>query len=249
MGNHSETPLARKIRALMAKANDKSVTEAEAASYAAKVQELLVKNGLSMSDVKEPDIERGEVGGENHDEKKRKWTSPSRKALLRAVCRFYMCEAVGPARNQTNWTIIGRPHNVAVAVEMTDYLVRTTVRISNAWSRDPENVGLNVIDFRKGCMFRLCERLEAMRAEQRAKKPEWTGPTGANPGNLPALFVSEGKLVENWKRSKMETVAAKTRPMKAGAAGFAAGQRAGDGISLHQQVGGRSTGRLAIGKG
>lgn len=42
----SESPLARKIRALMAKANDKSVTEAEAAAYAAKVQELLVKNGL-----------------------------------------------------------------------------------------------------------------------------------------------------------------------------------------------------------
>lgn len=243
MSNHAESPLARKIRALMAKANDKGVTEAEAATYAAKVQELLVKNGLSMSDVKEPDIERGDVEMQKQDEKKRRWTSPSRRALLRSVCRFYMCEAIGPARGQTDWKIIGRPHNVEVAVSMTDYLIKTTIRLSNEWGR--ANVGENIIDFRKGCMVRLMERLDEMRRQKtEGEKPQWNG---SNPGNLPALFVSERKLVENYMQQKMHVKWTKQRPIKAGAAGFAAGRAAGSAMSLHGQVG-KGGGRLMIGR-
>lgn len=242
MGNHSESPLARKIRLLMAKANDKSVTEAEAAAYAAKVQELLVNNGLSMSDIKEPDVERGEVGRSEHDEKKQRWSSPSRKALLRTVCLFYMCEAIGPAKGRTDWTIIGRPHNVEVAVSMTNYLIRTVIRLSNEWGK--QNLGANVIDFRKGCMSRLTERLHTMRQAQKEAKQKWNG---TNPGNLPALFASESQLVTDWKRANMRTVNAKVRPIKAGAAGYMAGQAAGDKISLQQQVG-SGGGRLAIGR-
>lgn len=245
MSNHSETPLARKIRALMAKANDPSVTEAEAASYAAKVQELLVKNGLSMQDIKEPDVERADVGGSDFDEKKKRWTSPSRRALLHSVCRFYMCEAIGPARGMRDWKIIGRPHNVEVAISMTEYLINTTIRLSNQWGR--ENVGLNIIDFRKGCMMRLGERLDEMRSQKTAaEKPTWNG---SNPGNLPALFLSEKQLVKNYMDSKMNIKWSKSRPIRAGAAGFAAGRRAGSEMSLHGQVGGGAPGgRLQIGR-
>lgn len=236
-----ESPLARKIRALMAKANDPSVTEAEAASYAAKVQELLVKNGLSMQDVAEPDVERGDVGSYSHDEKQHRWTSPSRRALLRSVCRFYMCEAISPARGQKEWKIVGRPHNVDVAVSMTNYLVGTTIRLSNQWSR---STGGNVIDFRKGCMMRLTERLDEMREQQKQKEaPKWNG---SNPGNLPALFVSESTLVKNFMREKMNIRFTMSRPIRGGVEGMAAGRRAGSEMSLHGQVG--HGGRLAIGK-
>lgn len=242
----SESPLARKIRALMAKANDKSVTEAEAAAYAAKVQELLVKNGLSMSDVKKDDeVERGDVGRQEFAEA---WKSPSRKQLLRAVCRFYMCEAIGPAYKGGAWNIVGRPHNVAVAVEMTDYLIKTTVRLSNQWARaEPMR---NAIDFRKGCMARLCERLNEMRAEQAQQKAEYR-PDG-NPGNLPALFVSERTAIGLFIKRAMPNVRyTSARPIRGGADGMSAGRSAAAGISLHSQVGGgaRGGGRLAIGKG
>jgi hypothetical protein len=243
MGSYSESPLARKIRALMAKANDKGVTEAEAASYAAKVQELLVKNGLSMSDVKEPDVERGDVEMQEQDEKKRKWTSPSRRALLRSVCRFYMCEAINVIGTKY-WKIIGRPHNVEVAVSMTDYLIRTTIRVSNEWGR--ANIGSNVIDFRKGCMGRLAERLDEMRRQKTlVEKPVWKG---SNPGNLPALFLSEQKLVENYMKERMNIKYKPQRPIRAGAAGFEAGRVAGSGMSLHGQVR-HGGGRLMIRKG
>jgi hypothetical protein len=242
MSTHSETPLAKKIRALMAKANDPGVGEHEASAFMNKVQELLVKNGLSMSDVKEADVERGDVEG--HKYPSSLWKSPSRRSLLRMVCRFYMCEAIGPGPRSTTWHIIGRKHNVEVAVSMTEYLVQTTVRLSNAWGR--QNIGANVIDFRKGCMLRLEERLHEKMTQAKAEKPVWNG---ANPGNLPALFVGEKQLIENYKKAKMNIKYGKARPIKAGYHGLEAGRAAGGGISLQGQVGAGQAGRLAIGKG
>lgn len=242
MSTHSETPLARKIRALMAKANDPSVGEHEASAFMSKVQELLVKNGLSMSDVKEADVERSDV--EKHQYPASLWKSPSRRNLLRTVCKFYMCEAIGPGRGGFTWAIIGRKHNVEVAVSMTDYLVQTTVRLSNQWGR--VNIGGNVIDFRKGCMHRLSERLIEKMNAVKTEKPVWNG---SNPGNLPALFVGEQELIKRITDT-MGLVYPKQRAIKAGFHGLEAGRAAGNGISLQGQVGGgrAAPGRLAIGK-
>jgi hypothetical protein len=239
----SETPLARKIRALMAKANDPSVGEHEAAAFMAKVQELLVKNGLSMGDVKrDEETEVADVGKSNFGDE---WKSPSRKNLLRAVCRYYMCEAIAPGRKGMGWTIVGRPHNVAVAVEMTEYLIKTTVRLSGKYGR--ENPGVNVIDFRKGCMARLAERLIEELMKVKMKTPEYR-PDG-NPGNLPALFVSERTLVKQFMEQKMDVKYKAARPIRAGL-DAAAGRAAGNTISLHKQVGQQTGGggRLQIGK-
>lgn len=237
----SQTPLARKIRALMAKANDKSVGEHEAAAFMNKVQELLVQNGLSMGDVKQEDVEQGDIEGQTYRER---WKSPSRRNLLRAVCRYYMCEAVSPHKNGGMWTIIGRPHNVTVAIEMTDYLIKTTVRLSGAYGR--ANIGVNVIDFRKGCMGRLCERLQAEMQRAKASAPEYR-PNG-NPGNLPALFKSEAKLVDEFMRKSIGGLRFKpARPIKAGQ-DAAAGRAAGDTVSLHGQVGQQRAGRVLIGR-
>lgn len=241
MSTISETPLARKIRALMAKANDPSVTEHEAASYAAKVQELLVKNGLAMADVRKDDeTEKGEIGLQRFKEV---WKSPARKALLRAVCRYYMCEAVSPGRSGMDWTIIGRPHNVVVAIEMTDYLINTTIRLSNAYGR--ANIGANKIDFRRGCMLRLAERLIHELVAQRSQKQEYK--SDGNPGNLPALFVSEEKQVKQFMHSKMDIQYKAGRSIKQGS-DAERGREAANGIGLNRQVGG-GAGRLAIGKG
>jgi Protein of unknown function (DUF2786) len=239
MATYSETPLARRIRLLMAKAQGTD-NEHEAAAFMAKVQEMLVDNGLSMSDVKKDDeVERGDIGLSHH---KDVWKSPSRRQLLRAVCRYYMCEAIGPGRQGMSWTIIGRPHNVEVAVSMTDYLVKTTVRMSNKWGR--EHPGANIIDFRKGCMLRLVERLLDMLAAQQQTKAEWKA---GNPGNLPALYDSENRLVRAFKEANVATRPARRTTIKAGQAGLEAGRAAGGTISLHGQVG-QGNGRIMIGK-
>lgn len=239
MSNYSESPLVRKIRALRAKAEGKGVTEAEAQAFAAKVQELLAANGLSMADIADPTVAQEDVAGTAHPDKK--VGSPARKVLFRAVCRYYMCEAIGPGRGQINWTIVGKPQNVFVALEMFDYLIKTTIRLSNEYGR--ANIGSNKIDFRRGCMSRLAERLGEALAETIKAKPEWRSP--GNPGNLPALFKTERQQVEQFMKSKMNIRWGKATKIKQGG-DAAMGRRAANDISLHQQVGGGG-GRLMIG--
>lgn len=236
--------LIRTIQALMAKASDPGVTEAEALAYSQKAQELLAKHNIAMADVTSAGKDESQdVGGANYDEKERGWKSESRKQLLRAVCRFYMCEAVGPGRGSKTWIIVGKPVNVEVALSMTDYLIRTTIRLSGEYGRANRGLGVNIIDFRRGCMARLTERLTEMRRAQAAQTPEYR-PDG-NPGNLPALFRSEHQLNRSWMQTNMNIKFGKSRTIREGA-DAANGRAAADRIGLNHQVG-SGGGRLMIG--
>ncbi len=229
--------LIRKIRALRAKASDASVTEVEAAAFAAKVQELLAAHGLAVSDLGAERTEEETVAGQRHEFS----GSPARQIMLRAVCAYYMCTAVGPARKGDPWTLVGRPTNVMVALEMFDYLLSTVIRLSNAYGR--ENPGSNKIDWRRGCMTRLAERLRELRKSEQAKSQERCA--NGNPGNLPALFYDEGRRVSTWIKTNMNTRNKTYRVNQGNDA--ARGRAAAEGIGLHRQVGGGG-GRLMIGR-
>lgn len=239
--------LVRTIQALMAKANDPGVTEAEALAYSEKAQELLAKHNIAMADITNVgDDTSNNVNGTSYNEKEKGWKSESRKQLLRAVCRFYMCEAVGPGRGGSKtWIIVGKPVNVEVAVSMTDYLIQTTIRLSGDYGRANRGLGVNVIDFRRGCMARLAERLNEMRRDQLAKTPEYQ-PNG-NPGNLPALFRSENEITRAWMKQHLHVTFGKTKSIKEGS-DAANGRAAAEKIGLNTQIGGgRTSGRLMIG--
>lgn len=235
--------LIRKIQALMAKASDPGVTEAESLAYSDKVRELLAKHQLSMADVSSAGArQQDDMGGTSVEER---WKSESRRQLLRAVCRFYMCEAVGPGKGvwPKRWTIVGRPVNVQVALDMTDYLIATTIRLSNEYGRQNRRLDVNVVDFRRGCMARLSERLDEMRLEQAEQKQEFT-PSG-NPQNLPALYKSEYQLAREYMRDHMSVRFGKSREIREGV-DAQCGRAAADSVSLSPQVGG-GRGRLMIG--
>jgi hypothetical protein len=223
----TETPLLAKIRKLMAKANDSATTEAEAAAFAAKVQELLLQNGLAMSDVKDAPEQTESVSEGTYDFKR--WNSPHRRGLMATVCTYYMCSVLYMSRHK-KVIVIGKPQNVEVALSMTDYLIGTVVRLSTQYGKT--HPGANIVDFRRGAMLRLRERLieEARRMKEAAATPS------RNPGNLPAVFQSESQLVSAYVRSKYNPRPTKARAIKHGADAWA-GRKAADGISLHQQVG------------
>jgi hypothetical protein len=233
--------LIKTIRALMAKAEG-TTNEHEAATFAAKVQELLSRHNLSMENVR----------AENDDSvdmftQKDEFNSPARRRLFWAVCRFYMCKGVAPGRGGGHWTIFGRRHNVVVAVEMGQYLVRTVIRLSKDHARQWGAQNKDMIDFRRGAFIRLCERLDEMTARaMQADKPQWSG---ENPLNLPALFTSEKALIESVQAAKgFESKHAKKSKLKHGLHAVL-GRRAADDIGLHTQVGkDKGAGRLAIGK-
>jgi hypothetical protein len=223
-----------KIRKLRAKARGTN-NEAEAAAFAAKVQELLAEHGLSETALGSDKTEEESIGRTDH-----KFSgSPARQVMLRAVCKFYMCIAI---RNTSGpWIIVGKPTNVMVAIDMFEYLLSTVVRMSNTYAR--ENPGGNKIDWRRGCMSRLAERLDKLRRAELEKKQERHAGGGA--ANLPALIHDEGRAAALWMKQNIQTTTHTTRVKQGDDA--ARGRAAAEGIGLHRQVGGGG-GRLMIGK-
>jgi hypothetical protein len=230
--------LVKRIRALMAKANGTD-NEHEAATFAAKVQELLAKHNLEISVITEE--AQDEVGISYLENE---WKSPARKALFWAVCKFYMCKGIAPRGNDP-WTVVGRKHNVVVAMEMSRYLIKTVIRLSGQYGRARGLKGAAVIDYRRGAFQRLTERLNAMTKEGRdSEAPKWEG---GNPGNLPALFASEKALIKRALENSDVKFAPASVKLKQGHHA-AHGRAAAETIGLQPQVHGKGNGRLAIAK-
>jgi hypothetical protein len=232
--------LLRKIRALKAKAEDKGTTEAESLAFAAKVAELLAQHGLE-----EAQLSVEEQTGVSHEDYVSDWnTSPYRRALAIAVCRLYMVSPLIRSKKGSPWTLVGRQHNIIMVKEMAAYLIKTTIRLSNAYGKiNPKGV----VDFRRGCFKRLTERVLELREEQARKAaPEYT-PQG-NPGNLPALYRNETQLAAAYiSQHYGKTGTYKQRSGKYGADAIA-GRAAGDSISFNTQVGGGRSNHLLGGK-
>ena len=109
--------LLRKIRALKAKAEDASTTEAESMAFTAKVAEMLAQYGLEESQLKVEDQEQ--LGHEETLEKL--WNaSPARRVLVHAVCKLYMVHTLrySAGMKKGTWVLIGRPHNIIMVKEM-----------------------------------------------------------------------------------------------------------------------------------
>lgn len=222
----------RKIRALRAKAEDRSVTEAESLSYAAKVAELLAQYQLEEAQL--------DVGAEKestpieHDDYVSNWnSSPARRVLAIAVCRLYNVSPLIRSGKGQPWTLVGRKHNIIMAKDMTAYLIKTTLRLSNEWGR--VNPLGQVIDFRRGCFKRLAERLGELYV-QTAKSEAPKYHANNNPGNLPALYQTEKKLMDAYINMRWKPRAMRPQSIKQGWSAMS-GRQAGDGISLNKQVG------------
>ena len=125
---------------------------------------------------------------------------------------------------------VGREHNVVVAVEMSKYLIATTLRLAAQFSRE-RAIRLN---FEKGCGFRLVQRLNEMRQQLQLPKGDGSG--------LPALYASEQEIIARYyKETGLDLTETSARRHKAGL-GYMSGHVAGGSINLGAQVGaGRAT--------
>lgn len=229
MSDTVTSALLEKIRKLLAKASDPSVTEAEATSYAAKAAAMLQERGLSMADVPEADRDEAMV----RDSLTVRWgTTPWRRKVASAAARLYLCELTwytSPGRGDT-YSIVGRPGNVAVAREMVTYLVDTVLRLSAQYQRE---VGGSVrVQFERGCGMRLYNRLLEMR-------PSKTSASDAS--GLPALYENEDLLIKAWLAEQGRTPKISDHEIRASGEHAAAGYAAGSKIGLSPQVTGRAS--------
>lgn len=240
-----------KVRKLLAKASDPSVTEAEAASYAAKAQEILAAHNLAISDV--PEVER-EDGVEQETIVLRYGETGWRKRIAIETAKLYFCQMVQtkvydkdadghfvfPLRSKRGYIFVGRPHNVAVAIEMTHYLVSTVERLAKAYAKTNGLSHRARVEFENGCGERLSNRIYRLWWEQ-------THPETVTTGNgLPALYRSEDDLISAFLDSNMKIRRVAVRSGNSDSAHGDAGRAAGDKVSLSPQVAAsnRSAGRL-----
>jgi Protein of unknown function (DUF2786) len=228
--------LIRVIRALKAKAEGTN-NENEAAAFTAKAAEMMAQYGLEEAQLAVEEQSPIEEVTEKQD-----WSSPSRRALAVAVCRLYMVRPL-LANQKGHWILIGRKHNIMMAKEMCDYLVKTTLRLSNTWRKENFASNAQMIDFRKGCFIRLGERIgELRRQQEQAEAPKFH--PGGNPANLPALRGQEKDLLDEYlKRTRPHLRYARRSTIRTGAAA-SAGYAAGGTVSLSRQVGGKSSSHL-----
>lgn len=227
----------RKIKALRAKAEDSGTTEQESLSFAAKVAEMMAEYNLAEAQL---DIKEQEIGEIGHEDYAANWNnSPARRVLAIAVCKLFGVKPLIRRGKKDAWTLIGRKHNIIQVQEMTAYLIQTTVRLSNQWKKT-STFG-NHIDFRRGCFQRLAERIMDLYWKQAREQAKWT-PTG-NPGNLPALYQNEDKLMDGYAKARWNPRPMRAQRIKHGMDAHA-GRKAAETISLNQQVSDTTTKRL-----
>lgn len=244
MNANTDQALLDKLRKLKAKAEDSSVTEAEAALYAAKVSELLSAHNLSEAVLEvqtKPEFEEGQY--ENSQA-----VNPWAQSLASMVAELYFCTLymhTWRGKSKTVLVFVGRAHNVEVAKSMTDYLIKTINRLASAYAKSPdamiaEDYSFTVArnGFQRGCANRLYWRINELYKKQNAE-PAITDVKG-NPSNLPALYKNEQQLIADFLKP-MNMKASVSRGTTKFNSHSAHGRRAAENISLQGQVCGGST--------
>jgi len=250
----SEDTIIRRVRALLAKAKSTD-NEHEAAAFAAKAAEMLQTHNLDLASIERSAGEQGEAVSEVR--LNWRYCDPWRKSIARACAELYFCKIyrhhIVEQNKKGTWTyrwgitIVGKPHNAAVAESMIEYLIGTTLRLMREYS----SVRAEQLPFARGCGERLAARLREMEREAKRKSAAATGHATvraaeeAGSGNLPALYKTELELVE----SHMETLGLEKGRRSAGSdlSGHhaAEGIAAGNTVSLAPQVGdGTCTSRM-----
>jgi hypothetical protein len=120
--------IARRVRKLLALAGDRGATSDEAASALSMAHALIARHNLEMAALEE---ETGAVGGkverEVHTFQQSQWV----RILAHGVARAHFC---GSAYSGSKIWFYGRPENIAVAVEITRWIV-TQLKAEQARAR------------------------------------------------------------------------------------------------------------------
>lgn len=189
MTENERDKVIERVRKLLAlSANNPS--ENEAASAAAKAQQILIEHNLSIAEVKdhetaeEEDFEIVPVANTP--------SAPWRRFLGAAVGELYFCKyfytttyVPGKQAKRDVHTFVGAKHNIAVATLMFVYLHKTVSRLARtgATANPQSNVSAYVTTFRASATIRLCQRIKEKITA--AKSGTLKSTTGAN---LPACL-------------------------------------------------------------
>ena len=218
-----------KIKALQAKAQDSSCTEAEQAAFAAKVSELLTKHNLDrevLNSVSVEDLVKSETLSKN-------LVHPWRANLGNAVAQLYFCKmliiTVSPTTATSNakkrLMFFGKDHNRAVAISMFEHFEQTIKRLATEKYTSKGDIDA----FERGCGLALASRIWEVYESMRKPQPTIDK-------SVPALFKSELQVVEEFVKSKYQYKLGKTRTYELTSEAAWAGRQAARDIPINNQL-------------
>jgi len=240
----------RKVLALTSSPN-----EGEAASAAARVQEMLAKYNLQLGDVIEKKADEAIQIYKGMRTPSRPWCRQIAVATASLYfCRYYYTFVKEGAARKCGYIrydehyFVGRPHNAAVAMMMFEYLTKTVERLAVAGSKSvPATERTSYMtSFRTACALRLNARIYARLTEtikSATRSTEVNGSGGAPSSNLPALasLYQQAKqelqefMDENFSKNSIKEKV--TKVVYNHSKGTQDGDKAGSSIGLDQQVG------------
>lgn len=248
---HDPEVIIERVRKLIALTASSNV--AEAALAADRAQALLLKYNLEMADVVQPPehtkiIMDTELGTDE---------VPWRRTIAAAVAQLffgrYFYTTVQGAHGQCvdRHVFLGTKVNTASAKMMFQYLCEATHRLARDHamkSENPDNVNAAYHSFAGGVARNLNSRIMSKVREQKSIDPIAAAPT-ATALIVRTMHEQAQTLLDNWVTenlgSKALTVRSQATPRDEAA--FAAGRKAGEGISLARQISEHNEKTLTVG--
>ncbi|MBD6620169.1 DUF2786 domain-containing protein [Komarekiella sp. 'clone 1'] len=228
--------IGEKIKKLLALSQ--SPNEAEAISAFSKAQEILTRYNLSLADL--ADEAPQEVEEQIIDQSKRQ--STWKGILLNAVASANYCLAFNrKSRNSTESIILGRKVNIQSAQMQFEYLVQAierlaTEEIGDACDRQSLRAFKNA--FKLGAAQRLQIRIiESIEQQKREGISACGDAAQVSAIVMRSLYERLEAELKAYTATNLNLKFRNSRPCCNSADGFAAGQSAGNKISLNKQVG------------
>lgn len=204
-------------------------TPQEAEAFAARIQELLIKHKIEMSEVRVDDEPEEKVGEETVAAGRtirygRGASVPAADSrLMRVVAEAHFCQAIGIPQSNTV-LVVGAEEDRAVAVEMFRFLVGTMKRLARVEEEKTRARRHSVRKFKpyfyRGFTAAVVRRYEEMRQTNDCQ-----------------ALVRADALVKRYVESNYETVEVKPRkPSRMNKNGYFAGVIAGRNVDLKTSV-------------
>jgi len=227
--------LARRIRALLAKAADPGVTEAEALAFGEKARELLEAHQLTLSDVELAAEGTLLVAAPQDRFGVWQWITP-------AIGRYCECRQwQSSASKQVK--LLGLRSDAEFAgwllSSLTDFVERQ--RVAFAFT-SAELTPASLHDFMAGCGHRISERLDEL---THARRTAAAAQQLAGDASGTALVVARSALVASaFAALGLTLVAGRAKSANPGASAFAAGRQAGNSAGFGRPVGASAAPKL-----
>ena len=217
-----------RIKKLLAMTTERGATPEEAATAAAKAQQLLMEHNLSMAAVEEAGGEKGEnVGKHTYDMTDGKDQSLHwRRSLLNVVVRYNFCKLITNVDGLDRRTaIIGKKSNVEVAIYIYEHVQREIHKMAKAYQKlQSFNKSMFYTSFCLGAVNTILERLKNQEEQM----------TKANPKANALVVVNTQQLSTVTKQYFPILGKGRAMPSVKRADGYELGKREAKNISLNK---------------